>query len=316
MAQEVSRGDDVLTMEAPGKLSHLVLGSALLAVSCSQGNPANLELAEHAEVITETISPLLEEPAPELKKVVPEPPTPPWAPVNPKWSWIFEVDHGIRIDEGGQGAFLAPRSHGKHNGVDFLAAKGEKLLAACPGKARSDKRGGYGNVVQVVCRLPDELGGDEGLHASFFYAHLDKTSIPKAWTAIGAGDRVGTVGKTGNASGPKIKPHLHLEVIIRGSEEDALGEKHSGVVAAAAPAVDRFFELLGESCLQPAKFTSQSGVRRDRRVDPYTLLMCAAKPKPDLTTPERKELASAQMKWSKVYAAKGFDVDAGPRRTN
>lgn len=284
------------------------------SVACSQGNAAKLELAEHTEALADIALPVLEEPAPELKKVVPEKPVPPWAPTQPTWSYVLEVDHGIRADDGGQGAFLAPRAHGKHNGVDFLAAKGERLLAACDGKARSDKRGGYGNVVQIVCRLPDALGGDEGLHASFFYAHLDKTSVSKSWSAIHAGDRIGTVGKTGNASGPKIKPHLHLEVIIRGSEEDALGERHAGVVPEATVAVDRFFELLGETCLEPAKFTSQSGVRRDRRVDPYTLLMCAAKPKPALTMPEKKDLADAQEKWSKHYAAKGFDVDVGPRQ--
>jgi murein DD-endopeptidase MepM/ murein hydrolase activator NlpD len=294
-------------------LGALALG-ALATSACSRSDSTKLELEQHAAVVTEVLAPVLEEPAPELKKVVPEPPpVPPWTPKAPTFSWVFEVDHGIRNDEGGKGAFLMPRAHGRHNGVDFLAAKGEKLLAACSGKARSDKRGGYGNVVQLVCKLPDAYGGDEGLHVSFFYAHLDKTSVPKGWTAVKAGDKVGTVGKSGNASGPKIKPHLHLEVIVRGSEEDALAEKHSGVVREATEAADRFFELLGENCLTPARFSSAREIRRERRVDPFTLLLCTAKPKPELTVPSSNDLAAAQIRWSEVYKAQGFDVDRGPR---
>jgi murein DD-endopeptidase MepM/ murein hydrolase activator NlpD len=288
--------------------------AVLLLAGCSKSNAAKLELDQHAGLLAEVIAPVLEEAAPELKKVVPEaPPPPPWAPADPSFSFVLEIDHGIRNDEGGKGAFLAPRAHGKHNGVDFLAEKGAKLLSACNGKAKADKRGGYGNVVQVVCKLPDALGGDEGLHASFFYAHLDKVNVPKKWTAIHAGDKLGTVGKTGNAAGPKIKPHLHLEVIIRGSEEDAMLERHSGVVPEAAEAANRFFELLDESCLKPAHFTSSREVRRERRVDPFALLMCASKPKPKLTTPENQELAAAQIRWSQVYKAQGFNVDEGPR---
>lgn len=250
----------------------------------------------------------------ELKKVVHDPPTPPWAPKDPAWSYVLAVDHGIRSDDGGKGGFLAPRAHGKHNGVDLLAPVGTPLVAACNGKAKSDKRGGYGNVVQLVCKLPDELGGDEGLHVSIFHAHLSKTSVPDHWTSIKAGARIGAVGKTGNASGPKIKPHLHLEMIVRESEKSALEERHSGSQPEAKEAADRFFELLDEHCLEPAKFKTQApDVRRERRADPFVVLMCAAKPKPELTTPEGQDLRSAQVKWSSLYSAKGFDVDRGPR---
>src|SRR5687768_968280 len=149
------------------------------------------------------------QPAPELKKVVPAE-TPKFSPKDPELAYVLGVDLGVRADDGGKGWFLAPRAHGKHNGIDFLAPVGTPVLAACDGKAKSDARGGYGNVVQLVCKLPDRLGGDEGLHASFFYAHLDKSVPPKGWTNVRAGQKLGTVGKTGNAAGKKIKPHLHL----------------------------------------------------------------------------------------------------------
>lgn len=253
------------------------------------------------------------QPAPELKKVVVAE-TPKFQPRDPALAYVLGVDLGVRSDGGGKGFFLAPRAHGKHNGIDFLASLGTPVLAACDGKAKSDNRGGYGHVVQLVCKLPKHLGGDEGLHASFFYAHLDKSVPPKTWTHVRAGQKLGTVGKTGNAAGPKIKPHLHLEVIIRGSAEEALAETHSGANKPAAEATDRFLELLEEECLEPAKFAAvHGGIRRERRADPFVVLMCAAKPKPDLTEPSDAVLKAAQSRWSEHYVAGGFDVDAGPR---
>jgi len=250
----------------------------------------------------------------ELKKTVAEPAVPPWSPDSPAWSYVLGVDYGIRSDDGGQGYFLAPRAHGKHNGIDFLAPVGTPLLAACSGKAKSARRGGYGNVVQLVCKLPDDLGGDEGLHASLFYAHLGRTNVPSDWVHVKAGSKLGTVGKTGNASGPKIKPHLHLEVIVQGSERSAQEEDHAGTDPKAKAAADRFFELLGDECLDPARFRSNgTEVRRERRADPFVLLTCASKPKPELSEPEAPELRQAQVKWSAHYQAGGFDVDRGPR---
>ncbi len=284
--------------------------------ACSAGD---LHPGEHLKSVASAAESVLELPPPTpeeaLKKVVPnEPPTPPWTPTEPTLSYPLPVDLGIRADSGGDGHFLAPRAHGKHNGIDFLAPVGTPIIAACDGVAKSDDRGGYGKVVQLVCKLPKELGGDEGLHASFFYAHLSKTQIPSKWTHVKGGARMGAVGKTGNAKSAKINPHLHLEVIIRGSEEEAKNERHSGVVREANVAADRFFEILAEACLDPAKLTSKSdGFRRERRADPFVLLMCAAKPKPDLTAPEDAKLLSAQVKWSAHYAARGFDVDRGPR---
>lgn len=165
-----------------------------------------------------------------------------------------------------------------------------------------------------MCKLPDDLGGAEGLHASLFYAHLARTTVPAGWTHVKAGSKLGTVGKTGNASGPKIKPHLHLEVIVQGSERAALDEDHAGNEPKAKPAADRFFELLADECLDPARFRSNApDVRRERRADPFVLLMCASKPKPELATPESADLRSAQEKWSAHYQAGGFNVDRGPR---
>ncbi len=282
----------------------------LALLACSGSETVRLEQA----LTLPSSLPALEA-GPELKKVVPvEVPVPPFKPKETPWSYVLAVDYGIRTDDGGKGHFLSPRAHGRHNGIDFLAPVGTPVLAACNGKARAQTRGGYGNTVQLVCKLPDSLGGDEGLHVSLFYAHLAKSLVGEKWQAVGAGTKLGTVGKTGNAKGKKIKPHLHLELIVRGSEEDALAEKHAGVVPEARESADRFFELLREECLEKAAFAPQGAdIRRERRADPFVVLMCASKPKPDLAEPESTELKAAQVKWSAHYTARGFDVDRGPR---
>jgi murein DD-endopeptidase MepM/ murein hydrolase activator NlpD len=254
---------------------------------------------------------------PDLKKTAPEAPpvakTPAWSPSDPTYVYPLPFDYGIRKDVGGTGYFLSPRKHGKHNGVDFLAPVGTPIFAACSGKAKSAMRGGYGRTVQLVCKLPSDIGGDDGLYVSFFYAHLERTPVPEKYEDVVAGDKLGAVGKTGNAAGPEITPHLHLEAIVRGSLSEALAEHHSGLEPKAKSAADKFFADLDKGCLEEAHLKSESEIRRERRVDPFVLLTCAAKPKPGLTEAPDEALRRAALKWSSHYASSSFDVDAGPQ---
>ena len=280
------------------------LSIALLGTACSGGGSAT-RIEHHLAL------PSIEAPIP-LKKVVAPPPVR-WSPSSPSFQYMLPFDFGIRADNGGSGYFLAPRKHGKHNGLDFLAPVGTPTSAICNGEAKFANKSGYGKTVQLVCKLPSDLGGDDGLYVSFLYAHLERASVGEHWVAVKAGAKLGVVGKTGNAAGPGISPHLHLEAIVRASEEEAKSERHSGVDPKAGDAADPFFEALRSSCLDPAHFSPHAGVRRERRADPYVLLMCAGKPKPDLTAPGDDALRHAASKWSEHYAALGFDVDRGPR---
>lgn len=286
----------------------LTLGTTACAGGDPTGMPSGLSIPK---------PPSVEVPSLAAKRPVEPPaekPVPRWAPRAPSWSFPLPIDHGLRTDDGGQGQFLAPRSHGKHNGLDLLAPLGTPVLAACDGKARSDQRGGYGRVVQLVCPMPSDLGGgDMDLHVSLFYAHLEKTVVPRTWKSVKAGMHLGNVGKTGNAAGRKIKPHLHLEMIVRANEEEARAERHSGTDAKAGRAADGFFEALQEECMEPAHLTARAGIRRERRVDPFVMLVCASRPKPAFTVPEAKPLRDAAMKWSRFYSSAAFDVDEGPQ---
>ena len=96
----------------------------------------------------------------------------------------------------------APRSGGRrHQGVDFLAARGTPVVAVEAGTIERMQNGGLGGIT-VWLR---GSGGD-----SYYYAHLD------AWApglsvgqGVSAGEPLGIVGTTGNA--PAHIPHLHWE---------------------------------------------------------------------------------------------------------
>jgi murein DD-endopeptidase MepM/ murein hydrolase activator NlpD len=89
-------------------------------------------------------------------------------------------------------------SKGYHTGVDFPVPTGTTVKAAAAGRVVSAGWGGaYG--YQVVIRHSD------GRYTQ--YGHLSAISV-KAGQGVGAGQRIGRSGSTGNATGP----HLHFEV--------------------------------------------------------------------------------------------------------
>lgn len=246
----------------------------------------------------------------------PEPPAPKKLPpeIASPWSYVLPVDHGVRSDDGGKGGFLAPRYHGKHNGLDLLAPLGTPVLSPCEGRARSGVSGSHGRWVQVVCALPAELSAGKSLHASIFFSHLSRVNTKaKDFERVRRGATVGAVGKSGNASGSDIAPHLHIEIIVHGDSEAAEAETHSGRSQAKSAGADLFLGELEKRCLAPNGFSARSSdLARARRIDPFVVLTCLAPDKPPLSAP-RAPLAGAFEKWSQHYLAKAFDVDVGRR---
>ena len=93
-----------------------------------------------------------------------------------------------------------------HSGIDLAAARGTPVMATLPGIATVIlSASGYGLHVVV------EHGG--GL--SSLYGHLD-TVLVVTGDAVAAGEIIGTVGSSGNATGP----HLHFEIRRDGIPED------------------------------------------------------------------------------------------------
>lgn len=229
-----------------------------------------------------------------------------------RWSWVLPVDHGLRADRGGNGAFGAPRAHGGHNGIDLLAALGTPVLAPCGGKARSGSNSSHGKWVQLVCSLPRSLARNPARRVSFFYAHLQKATVgADGFESVERKAVLGSVGKTGNASASIIAPHLHLEAAIHDDEPSALGERHSGRDPSDSLSAHEVAAALSERCTEPLGLSRVDGpLFRGRRVDPYVLLICAAADKPAFSRPSGA-LGESSYAWSTRYRADAIDVD-GP----
>ncbi|MEZ5118816.1 MAG: M23 family metallopeptidase [Candidatus Nanopelagicales bacterium] len=97
-------------------------------------------------------------------------------------------------------------SSGYHTGLDFATASGTPVLSALAGEVvQAGWDGAYGN--RIIVRH------DNGVKT--LYAHLSSTSV-NVGDKVTRGQRIGAVGTTGNSSGP----HLHFEVIKKGTQRD------------------------------------------------------------------------------------------------
>jgi len=94
----------------------------------------------------------------------------------------------------------------QHGGVDYAAPTGTAVRAVGDGWVQfAGWQNGYGNVVQIA----------HGNDKQTLYAHLSRIEV-KQGQRIEQGQRVGSVGATGWATGP----HLHFEFRVRGQHQD------------------------------------------------------------------------------------------------
>jgi len=85
-----------------------------------------------------------------------------------------------------------------HTGLDFAAPTDTPIRSIAPGiVTQTGYAGAYGN--QTIVRLSDG--------AMLWYCHQNSITV-SAGDRVVAGEQIGTVGSTGNVTGP----HLHLEV--------------------------------------------------------------------------------------------------------
>jgi murein DD-endopeptidase MepM/ murein hydrolase activator NlpD len=93
-----------------------------------------------------------------------------------------------------------------HSGIDLAAARGTPVMATLPGVATVIVSAtGYGLHVII----------NHGGGLSSLYGHLN-TAIVLSGDYVEAGQVIGTVGSSGNATGP----HLHFEIRRDGIAED------------------------------------------------------------------------------------------------
>lgn len=136
---------------------------------------------------------------------------------EPYYGYPVRLEPGalvIRSDAMGDGDFGAKRNNGRlHSGIDILAPSDTAVYASKSGIAfRGNVPTGYGRYVMIY--HPDG--------AQTLYGHLSNWAInPTA--KVRKGDLIGFVGKTGNASGKYIQPHLHFEIRKDGEPQDPRG---------------------------------------------------------------------------------------------
>ncbi len=104
------------------------------------------------------------------------------------------------------GSGFGARKGGVHRGVDILAPDGTDVRASEYGLVlyAGDELRGYGNVIVL----------DHGEGITTLYAHLSAFRV-KSGDAVAAGQVIGAVGRTGNAT----TSHLHFELRL---EDEAL----------------------------------------------------------------------------------------------
>ncbi|MDD5422388.1 MAG: M23 family metallopeptidase [Candidatus Omnitrophica bacterium] len=120
----------------------------------------------------------------------------------------------IRNDAKGDGEFGAKRRNGRtHSGIDISAGVGTPVYASRSGLLFcGNVPTGYGKYVMIY--HPDGY--------QTIYGHLSdwsEYSVRKARR----GEIIGFVGKTGNAAGKAIQPHLHFEIKKDGAAQDPRG---------------------------------------------------------------------------------------------
>ena len=100
-------------------------------------------------------------------------------------------------------SFGAHRGSSRHQGLDLSAPKGTKVRATADGRVSfAGKSGDFGRLVII-----EHSGGYETR-----YAHLKSIEVTDG-RKLKRGTVVGTVGKSGNATGF----HLHYEVRLQGT---------------------------------------------------------------------------------------------------
>ncbi|MCZ4506929.1 peptidoglycan DD-metalloendopeptidase family protein [Streptomyces sp. ActVer] len=124
-------------------------------------------------------------------------------PASGQWMKPVNAPYGTRF--GVKGLMW---SSGRHTGLDFPAKTGTRVVSVDGGTVKSVQSGGpYGKHVTV----------SHGGGLASLYAHMS-SMVAKAGASIKQGGRIGSVGATGNVTGP----HLHLEARVSGKSVDPM----------------------------------------------------------------------------------------------
>ena len=131
-----------------------------------------------------------------------------WQPVVAP---VDQLPLTVRQDAKGDGAYGAPRSGNRtHRGIDLVAPLGSPVRAIRSGRViQAAPHRGLGDYIEI----------DHGEGWISLYAHM-KSMLVKRGERIRQGQKIGLIGKTGNARHQWILPHVHLELTKDGERVD------------------------------------------------------------------------------------------------
>lgn len=128
-----------------------------------------------------------------------------WSPTTPELNLDLPT-HGRLSSEFGLRRFFNDQPRKPHGGIDLAAPAGTPIQAPAPGKVVAVGDFFFnGNTVLI----------DHGQGMVSMYCHLRDTAVTPGQTLV-RGERLGTVGASGRATGP----HLHWTVSLNGSAID------------------------------------------------------------------------------------------------
>jgi murein DD-endopeptidase MepM/ murein hydrolase activator NlpD len=114
----------------------------------------------------------------------------------------------VRIVKAATKKRVRVRYHSSHKGVDLTAPTGTDVYAAMDGRViQVGKHRQYGNFVTL----------DHGNGIVTLYSH-HKVNFARLGEIVQRGQKIGEVGRTGNATGP----HLHFELRVQGQHHNPL----------------------------------------------------------------------------------------------
>lgn len=120
---------------------------------------------------------------------------------KPIWNYTVSSPFGYRSDP-------FNKNSAAHKGVDLASNKGNIVTTKAKGKVvRSEWVTGYGNFI--------EIDHENGFKTK--YAHLNKSYVQKG-DIVDQGQKIAEVGSTGRSTGP----HLHYEVLYKGTNVDPM----------------------------------------------------------------------------------------------
>jgi murein DD-endopeptidase MepM/ murein hydrolase activator NlpD len=126
-----------------------------------------------------------------------------------------------------------------HKAIDYAAPAGTPVVAIGPGRVEiAGWAPGYGNLVEIR---------HNGNRYASRYGHLSKiASGIREGATVNAGEVVGYVGQTGDATGP----HLHFEFLNGGEQINFLGLKITGADRLAGAELESFARAREERLAQ------------------------------------------------------------------